>query len=114
MWRVFPAVLSIGLLGAHFFRAGAQLPVLACLAVLAVMAIPRPWAARVVQVSLVLGTLEWLRTLVTLASARAAAGEPAARLVAILGTVAAVSLVSALVFRNVRVRNYYGLGTSGR
>jgi uncharacterized membrane protein YecN with MAPEG domain len=109
MWRVFPAVLSLALLGAHFFRAGLQVPVLLCLVLVVLLAVPRPWAARLVQAALVLGAVEWIRTLVTLAEVRAAMGQPATRMAIILGAVALVTLASALVFRHGRVAGFYRL-----
>lgn len=109
MWRVFPVVLSLGLLGAHFFRAGMQLPVALCLALVVLLAVPRPWAARLVQAALVLGAVEWTRTLLFIASVRLAAGQPATRMAIILGAVALLTLVSALVFRHRRVAGFYRL-----
>ena len=109
MWRVFPVVLSLGLLGAHFFRAGMQVPVALCLVLVVLLAVPRPWAARLVQAALVLGAVEWIRTLVAIASVRAAAGQPATRMAVILGAVALVTLASARVFRHRRVAGFYRL-----
>ena len=109
MWRIFPVVLSLGLLGAHFLRAGMDVPVLLCVVLMGLLAVPRPWAARLVQAALVLGALEWVRTLVTIAGVRAAAGQPATRMAIILGTVALVTLASALVFRHRRVAGFYRL-----
>jgi hypothetical protein len=42
-------------------------------------------------------------------SARAAAGAPYLRMALILGAVALFTLLAALVFRNARVRRFYGL-----
>jgi hypothetical protein len=104
---LLPVVLSLAVLGAHFFRAGNALAVAAAGIVLLVIAIPRRWAARVVQVALVAGSVEWLRTLVRLARERADAGRPAGRLIAILGCVALVTALSALLFRAPALRRRY-------
>ncbi len=109
MWRVFPAVLSLALLGAHFLRADTQVAVALCGALVVLLAVPRPWAARLVQAALVLGAVEWIRTLVTIAGMRAAAGQPATRMAIILAAVALVTLASALVFRHRRVAAFYRL-----
>jgi hypothetical protein len=109
MWRVIPVVLSLLLLGAHFLRAGADVPLVACGALIALLAVPRGWAARIVQAALLLGTLEWIRTAAMIAGMRAAAGEPTTRLWVILGSVALVTLASALVFRHRRVARFYRL-----
>jgi hypothetical protein len=104
-----PIVLSILVLAAHFLRGGGPVITLAVLGLLALLPVRRPWAARVVQVALALGALEWVRTLVTLAMWRSQAGEPFARMALILGTVAAVTAGSALLFERPRMRRTYGL-----
>jgi ABC-type dipeptide/oligopeptide/nickel transport system permease component len=105
---VLPSLAAI-LLAAHFYRAG-QL-VLAALSVgaLALLAVPRPWAARVLQVALLAGALEWLRTLALFASARMAMGQPYLRLALILVAVAAFTAVSAVVFQQSALRRRYRL-----
>jgi len=104
----FPSLAAI-LLAAHFYRAG-QL-VLAALAVgaLALLAVPRPWAARVLQGALLAGALEWLRTLAVFASTRMALGQPYLRLTLILVAVAVFTAASAAVFQQSAVRRRYRL-----
>ncbi|HEX5638447.1 MAG TPA: hypothetical protein VFX81_01475 [Burkholderiaceae bacterium] len=105
---VFP-VLAAGLLAAHFYRAGQV--VLAGLAVgaLVLLAVPRAWAARALQLVLIAGALEWLRTLAMFASARLAMGQPYLRLTLILLAVAAFTAGSAAVFRQSTLRRRYRL-----
>jgi hypothetical protein len=67
----------------------------------------RPWVARLVQVALVLGALEWLRTMYELAQIRAMHGLPYGRMLAILGIVAAVTLCSALFFQTRALKDVY-------
>lgn len=83
-----PAGLALLLLSAHFFRAGQ--PVLAALpvAALGLLFVRARWAARILQAALLVGVAEWLRTAWVFAAARAAAGQPYARLLLILGAVA--------------------------
>jgi hypothetical protein len=107
--QLLPVVLSLLVLGAHFLRAGNLVLIAAALVLLALLAVRRPWAARVVQVALVLGALEWMRTLVQLASFRAQTGQPYLRLVLILGAAALVTGLSSLVFRTGRLRDRYRL-----
>ncbi len=64
------------------------------------------------QLVLTLGTLEWIRTLATLAMRRSQQGEPFLRMAMILGSVAAVTLVSALLFETQKLRRIYGTGGS--
>jgi len=108
-FRLLPPFVAFVLLAAHFARAGAWLPATAALAVCGLAAVPRPWAARLLQLALVAGALEWLRTLYTLAAARAMLGQPYLRLAAILGAVALMTVASALVFRSAALRRHFQL-----
>jgi len=104
-----PVILSALLLAAHFLRGGHLLPVAACLAVGLLLAARRRWVARLVQAGLLLGALEWVRTLVAIVIARRLAGSPWARLALILGGVALLTAASALVFRSAPMRRRYRL-----
>jgi hypothetical protein len=108
--RVLPAGLSLFVLAAHFFRGDAVVVAALLVAAVALLAVPRWWAARLVQVVLLLGAVEWVMTLVHLAFWRAAAGQPIVRLVVILGTVAAATAASAFALQSERLRTFYGLG----
>lgn len=105
--RLTPAVLALLVLAAHFLRRGAVLQVLLCLGVAALLFVRRPWVPTVAVVALVLGTFEWVFTMVTLVAAREAQGEPVGRLVAILGSVIAVTAGSILLFVGRTVREHY-------
>jgi hypothetical protein len=102
-------VLSILVLGAHFLRYGNSIGVIAALLLVALLFLRRPWVARLIQVVLVLGTLEWLRTMYELRHIRALHGQPYGRMLVILGIVAAVTLCSALVFQSKTLRKTYGM-----
>ncbi len=106
--QLLPAGLSAVVLAAHFLRAGNRGLLLAALCLLVLMFVRRPWAARIIQLGLLLGTLEWLHTLLVLMTVRMQAGEPFARLTIILGSVAAVSAASTLLFRTRRLRRRFG------
>jgi hypothetical protein len=106
---LLPVLLSCLLLAAHCLRYGQLLLVIACLALPALLAVPRAWAARTVQVALIVGALEWARTTVVLMMHRLAVDEPWLRMVLILGAVTAVTASSALVFRTRRLRRRYRL-----
>ena len=105
--QLLPVVLSLLVLGAHFLRAGNIAMVAAVLVVLGLLGVRRRWAARGVQAALLLGALEWVRTLVDLVALRTQAGQPVLRLVLILGGVALVTGLSALVFRAAGLRSRY-------
>ena len=55
----------------------------------ALLFVPRPWAALLLRTALALGTIEWLRTAWDLAARRALGGQPYTRMLLILGAVAA-------------------------
>lgn len=105
--QLLPVVLSLLVLAAHFLRAGNLILVLLVLSLLWLLTVPRAWAARTVQIALILGALEWIRTLIVLASARSRTGEPALRMTIVLGVVALVTGLSALVFQTVRLRRRF-------
>jgi hypothetical protein len=107
--QLVPVVLSLLVLGAHFLRGGNTPLVAVSLGLLVLLAVRRRWAARVLQVALLLGALEWIRTLLTLAGGRMQAGQPVLRLAIILGAVAAVTGLSALLFQTHRLRRVYRL-----
>lgn len=108
-----PIVLSLVVLGAHFLREGSEVGVVISIALIGLLVVRRSWAARIVQAALAVGAVEWVLTLYELAQFRAARGEPATRMVIILGIVVAVTLVSALLFQTRALRKIYRLD-SGR
>jgi hypothetical protein len=77
---------------------------LACLGLLVLLGVRRPWARRALQAALGLGAVEWLRTLVAGVNARELAGEDWRRLAAILGAVAALAVVAALALEAAPLR----------
>lgn len=102
--QLLPVVLSLLVLAAHFSRHGQPALVFLSVALLGLLAVPRLWAARILQAVLLLGAVEWVRTVIVLARIRADHGLPATRMVVILVVVAAVTAASALVFRTGRAR----------
>jgi len=102
--------LSALLLAAHFLRSGQWAGFVASLRLLAVLAVPRRWAARAAQAVLLLGGAEWLRTLIGLVAARREERAPYVRLAVILGTVAALTAASALLFESRWLRDRYRRG----
>lgn len=105
--RLLPVILSFLLLGAHFYRAGLVPLTVACLAMPFLLLLRKSWIPRLFQVLLVLGAVEWLRTLYGFAAMRIAFGEPWARLAIILSAVALFTALSGLVFRNRKLAGRY-------
>lgn len=100
---VLPA-LALLLLAAHFYRAGALLVALGCVALLPLLAVHYAWAVRGLQIALVAGCLEWLWTATLLMQQRLALGQPWLRMALILGAVALFTAAAALVWRHPRLR----------
>lgn len=105
-----PAVLSALLLGAHFLRSGHVLIVLLVLSAVPLLLLRRRGAVRLVQAMLLLGALEWLRTLWQLAQFRVMVGAPYLRMALILGAVALFTALSAALL-SARARPVRSSGT---
>lgn len=93
--RVLLPALALALLAAHFVRGGLFALAAVSFGLVTLLFVPRPWAALLLRAALALGTIEWLRTAWDLAGRRALAGEPYARMLLILGAVAALTVVAA-------------------
>jgi hypothetical protein len=107
-----PVVLSLIILGAHFMRYGNAVGVVGALVLIALLIVRRPWVARLLQVVLILGALEWVHTIYELVQVRAAHGQPFTRMTVILGVVAAVTFLSALLFQAPALKKVYRLDRS--
>jgi hypothetical protein len=108
--QLLPVVLSLLVLAAHFLRSGNMAMVVVVLCFLGLLGVRRVWAARAVQVVLLIGALEWVRTLARLVALRTQEGQPAQNLVLILGSVTLLTGLSALMFRAARLRRWYEPG----
>jgi len=101
--RSIPAVLALLLLAAHFYRAAAIVPAVACVAAVALVFVKRPWAVSVLRWGLAAGTVVWLVTAWRIARDRIDAGMPYLRMLAILGAVAVFTAVAAWALGTARV-----------
>jgi hypothetical protein len=111
--RLLPVFISFLLLAAHFMRAGQVVVSTVLLALLLLLFLPKIWVPRVIQLILLLGTFEWLRTLYTVAQVRIALDMPWMRMAIILGVVALFTVLSCLVFRSAALRKKYsGVGSA--
>lgn len=106
-----PAVTACILLAAHFLRFYAFGVVGFCLLLPFLLMVRRRWAARIVQIVLLLGALVWGRAGYVFARQRVLAGEPWGRLVIVIGGVAVFTLVAAVLFEAPPLRRRYGLRT---
>ena len=108
--RLLPVILSILLLGAHFYRAGDNLYVIVLMVLLLLLVVKKSWVPWLLQVALVLGAVEWLRTLMFVAQMRIEFGMPWTRMAIIMGAVAMFTALSSLVFRGKALRKRYSGG----
>ena len=107
LFRLLPVIISFLLLGAHFYRAGAGIVAGVCAAFPLLLFLRQWWVPRLFQILLVLGALEWLRTLYAFATIRIALEQPWTRLAFILGAVALFTAFSGLVFRSRALKSWY-------
>jgi hypothetical protein len=102
-----PVVLSLLALGAHFLRYDVITGVIVVLVLIGLLFLRKAWVPKVLQVALLLALFEWAHTLYFIAQARMAQGAPIARLVIILGTVIAITALSALLFESKTMKRIY-------
>jgi hypothetical protein len=105
--RLLPVCISLLLLAAHFLRAGHTVVTFTLLCVLLLLLVRKSWVPWVMQLMLVLGAVEWVRTLVSVAQMRIELGTPWIRMAIILGVVALFTALSGLVFRSKALRERY-------
>jgi len=108
--RLLPVILAFGLLAAHFSRADMLPAVVVSLLTPLLLLIPKAWIARSIQILLLIGALEWIRSMFRYIQVRKEIGEDWGRLAIILISVALLTACSALVFRGKSLRKRYQLG----
>ena len=104
---LIPALLSFLVLAAHFFRGGHIVLVLICCAAPMLLLVRRTRATRLLQVLLVLGALEWVRTTLQIQAVRIDQGLDWHRMAAILYSVAGFTFASSRVFFLPALRRHY-------
>lgn len=105
--RLIPAIMSILLFAAHFYRAGNLILVILITASPLLLLIRSKWIVRLIQVELILGGIEWIRTTIRLVHIRQAHNLPWERLAIILGFVAVFTILSTLVFNVKTLKTRY-------
>ncbi len=104
-----PSICSFLLISAHFQRAGLTAVALLCLGIPFILILKHPFSVRIVQFSLFLATVEWLRTLFSYISYYNELGVSWVRLACILMVVVLLTLCSLFIFEKKGVRVRYGL-----
>ena len=110
--RLLPVILAFGLLAAHFSRANMPPAVVVSLIIPFLLLIRKPWIARSVQILLLFGALEWIRSMFGYIQVRKEIGEDWGRLAIILVTVAVLTACAGLVFRGKSLKKRYQLEKS--
>jgi len=105
----FQIVISCWLMAAHFLRDANFFFVLTCFFAPFLLLFEERWAGRTLQIGLFLASFEWVHTMINLAMWRAQAQQPYTRLVVIMGTVAAWTFVSGLLFQLPVMKRRFGL-----
>lgn len=107
--RLLPPIMSLLLLSAHFSRADMPLLSLVFLIIPLLLFIKKKWIVRSIQTFLILGVLEWIRSIFFYVNQRQEIGESYVRLVIIIGVVALITGLSALVFKNKKLKELYNI-----
>ncbi len=94
-------------MAAHFSRANEHGLAVSCLLLPFILLMKRHWIAKVMQVLLLLGAIEWIATTLRIVQIRQAHGAPWTRLVIILGSVALFTALSSLVFESKKLKQRY-------
>ncbi|MGB5708165.1 MAG: hypothetical protein WBM41_15195 [Arenicellales bacterium] len=105
--RLLPVFISFLLMAAHLVRAGQMVMAFVLLALLLLLLLKKNWVPWVIQFTLLLGAVEWLRTLFSVAQMRIEFGMPWTRMAIILGAVALFTALSCLVFHTEAIRSRF-------
>ncbi len=95
LFRIIPCLISCLLLAAHFYRANSTPMALLAFCIPLLLILPKQ-GVRLTQLLLILGSLEWLRTLYILMLQRQELNQPWLRLVIIITIVSLITGASAL------------------
>ena len=105
--RLLPVIISFLLLSAHFYRSGEMIFALLSIALCIPLILRKAWVPKLIQLFLLLGAIEWIYTIVSVAQIRVQFGSPWLRMAIILGAVALFTALSGLVFRSRALRERY-------
>lgn len=107
IFQLSPVIISFILLGAHFSR-GDNIPLMILsLAFPFLLLIKRKWITRIIQIILILGSIEWIRTIINIVQDRKSAGESWSRMALILAGVVLITALSSLVFFSKTLKTHY-------
>lgn len=105
--KLSPVILSFLMLAAHFYRSGLVIFAIISLLIPFLLFIRNIWIPRMIQIILIIGALEWIRTILIFVEERKLYEMPWVRLAVILGSVALFTALSGLLFQLKSIKRYY-------
>jgi len=107
IWLLIPAIFSLLVLAAHFSRQDLTVVGIVALALIPFLFVRRRYALWIVQIALLLGSAEWIRSTLKYIEIRKQIEDDWTRLAIILFSVALFTLISGLLLFIGRVRRNY-------
>lgn len=107
IFRLSPVILSFLMLSAHFYRSDIFVLSILCLLIPFTLFIRNIWIPRIFQILLILGAIEWIRTILIFVEERQMYDMPWVRLAVILGSVALFTALSGLLFQLKSIKRFY-------
>ena len=107
--RLIPVILSALMLSVHFSRGGDIVLSTCCMLIPLLLLIRKTWVPHLLEVFLVLGSLEWLHRIYEIFKLGGETGEPWLEAAVKLLMVALFTAASSLVFQISAIRERYGL-----
>lgn len=107
IWLLIPAIFSFILLAAHFSRQNLTVIGIAALALLPLLFVKRKSSIWILQIALLLGSAEWVRSTLKYIEIRKQIDDDWTRLAIILFSVALFTLISGLLLFTKNISNQY-------
>ena len=107
IWLLVPAIFSLILLAAHFSRQNLSVVGILVLGLIPMLFIRKKFTLWIVQIALVAGSIEWIRSTLAYIKIRKTMDDDWTRLAIILFSVALFTLISGLILSVKRVRKEY-------
>jgi|APMI01.1.fsa_nt_gi hypothetical protein len=104
---LLPTIIAILTLGGHFLRYGLYPVTIVLVGLLFLLMIDRRWAARTMQVVLVIAAVEWIGVLNDVVKEREMEGRSPVKSVFILGGTAAFTLLAAALYQTPRLKRRF-------
>lgn len=100
-------ILCFVLLAAHFFRYGWVLLAVTSLVFPFFLLIRKPWVAIIIQLALLLGAIEWGRTLMITVQYRMDYDMPWIRMAVIIGAIVLINIYTAVVMQSSSLKKMF-------